>query len=277
VLILDEATDAFAGSVELDGTPFGIAVDPRGRAVYATTPGTGTLWVIDGPSARVTRKLSVGVAPYGVSVHPQNGRVYVADAYANRVYVVDAAAGTVVAEIGVGVSPVAFGAFIGPVADEVAVEYYHGAYDHYFVTAGKDEIALLDAGAFTGWVRSGQSFRVRPSGTAGAAAVCRFWSGGTFAPKSSHFYTPFDWECAKVRGDPSWSFEGTRFALNLPEPAGGCAPGRVPLYRLYNDGSSGAPNHRYTTSAIIRATMIAQGWIAEGYGSLGVIGCVQSP
>jgi hypothetical protein len=47
----------------------------------------------------------------------------------------------------------------------------------------------------------------------------------------------------------------------------------VPIYRLYNNGPGGAPNHRYTTSDAIRAQMIAQGWIPEGYGPLGVIMC----
>ncbi len=277
VLVLDAATNAFIGAAELDGTPFGIAVDPRGSAVYATTPGTGMLWIIDGRSALVTRKLAVGVAPYGVSVHPQNGRVYVADAYSNSVHVVDGTTGSIVREVGAGVSPVAFGSFVGPVADLLAIEYYHRTYDHYFLTAGENEIALLDAGAFPGWARSGQSFRVRPAGTDGAPDVCRFWSGSTFAPKSSHFYTPFDWECAKVRNDPSWTFEGTQFALNLPDSRSSCVPGRVPLYRLYNDGRSGAPNHRYTTRLNIREAMVAQGWIPEGYGTLGVIGCVRVP
>jgi len=47
-----------------------------------------------------------------------------------------------------------------------------------------------------------------------------------------------------------------------------------PLYRLYNDGQGGAPNHRYTTQAATRSAMLANGWIAEGVGELGVIGCV---
>jgi hypothetical protein len=47
----------------------------------------------------------------------------------------------------------------------------------------------------------------------------------------------------------------------------------VPLYRLYNDGQTGAPNHRYTTRATIRSQMVALGWVPEGSG-IGVIGCV---
>ena len=48
----------------------------------------------------------------------------------------------------------------------------------------------------------------------------------------------------------------------------------LPLYRLYNDGQGGAPNHRYTTSPTVRAAMMGRGWTPEGMGSLGVIACV---
>lgn len=158
-------------------------------------------------------------------------------------------------------------------ATSTAVEYFHGGYGHYFVTASPQEIAGLDAGTIRGWSRTGESFGVLEPGTPGAANVCRFWTGQTFAPKSSHFYTPFDWECATVKGNPDWRFEGEVFALTLPDAAGACTGDTVPLYRLYNDGRTGAPNHRYTTSLATRSEMLAQGWVAEGAG-IGVIGCV---
>ena len=154
-----------------------------------------------------------------------------------------------------------------------AVEYHHRSFDHYFITALPNEISALDSGTFSGWERTGQSFGVLPLNAAGSANVCRFWSHQTFAPKSSHFYTPFDWECAIVKGDPVWSFEGEMFAINLPDQNGNCPAGTLPLYRLYNDGQSAAPNHRYTTSLTTWADMIVQGWIPEGSG-VGVIGCV---
>ena len=81
--------------------------------------------------------------------------------------------------------------------------------------------------------------------TSGSANVCRFWSGQSFAPQSSHFYTPFDWECAIVKANPRWLLEGEVFAMMLPDATGACAAGGiVPLYRLYNNGQGGAPNHR---------------------------------
>ncbi len=158
-------------------------------------------------------------------------------------------------------------------AAPTAVEYYHAAYGHYFVTASVQEIAKLDAGAIGGWQRTGEAFGVQDVGTAGTANVCRFWTGQTFAPKSSHFYTPFAAECATVKGNRDWTFEGEVFAFALADANGGCAGATVPLYRLYNDGRSGAPNHRYTTRLATRAQMLSQGWIAEGSG-IGVIGCV---
>lgn len=47
----------------------------------------------------------------------------------------------------------------------------------------------------------------------------------------------------------------------------------MPIYRVYNNGHGGAPNHRFTTSLTIRARMLAAGWIPEGYGALGVSMC----
>ncbi|MFO1306631.1 MAG: metallophosphoesterase [Burkholderiales bacterium] len=158
-------------------------------------------------------------------------------------------------------------------ASSIAVEYYHAGYGHYFVTASVAEIAALDAGTPSGWSRTGESFGVFDRGTGGASAVCRFWSGQRFAPKSSHFYTPFANECATVKQNADWVYEGDVFAWALPDATGACQSGTQPLYRLYNDGKSGAPNHRYTTQAAVRTQMLAQGWIAEGAG-IGVVGCV---
>lgn len=154
---------------------------------------------------------------------------------------------------------------------EPAVEYYHAGFDHYFVTAILDEIAKLDNGTIVGWTRTGRQFNVYPSGSAGAA-TCRFFSA-TFAPKSSHFYTPYAPECATVKASPAWQFEDEVFNVVLPAGDGSCPPTTVPLYRVYNNGQGGAPNHRYTTQTAVRTQMIGQGWVPEGMG-IGVIACV---
>ncbi len=173
---------------------------------------------------------------------------------------------------------VVIGLVAGPVvaAPSPAVEYVHTGDGHYFLTASPQEIAALDAAGPGGWTRTGESFDVLEPGTPNAANVCRFWSGPTYAPRSTHFYTPFAAECARVRGDPAWTYEGEVFALMLPDAAGACAAGTLPLYRLYNGGQAGMPNHRYTTGPAIRAQMLAQGWVVEGPGA-GVTGCVPRP
>ena len=49
-------------------------------------------------------------------------------------------------------------------------------------------------------------------------------------------------------------------------PVGGaCAAGLVPVYRMYNNGQTGAPNHEFTTDlARYQALTATQGWSAEG-------------
>jgi hypothetical protein len=153
-----------------------------------------------------------------------------------------------------------------------AVEYYHRTFDHYFVTTLPEEIAALDAGVPPNWSRTGLWFGVRVLGAPGSANVCRFWSGQAFAPKSSHFYSPYAAECEDVRTKPEWRYEGEVFGLDLANAAGGCGAGLAPLYRLYNANMGGAPNHRYTTSEALRRDMIGRGWIPEGVG-IGVVGC----
>jgi hypothetical protein len=155
-----------------------------------------------------------------------------------------------------------------------AVEYYNADWGFYFLTAFSSEIAALDNGAFGGaWQRTGESFNVWPHATVGSAGTCRFFSL-VFAPRSTHFYTPVVSECNALKVNPAWSYEGIAFYL---EPAGAnglCAAGTVPLYRLYNNGMGGAPNHRYTTSLSVFDSMIATGWIFEGNGITKAFACV---
>ena len=159
---------------------------------------------------------------------------------------------------------------------QLAVEYYNAGWDHYFVTSFPEEITALDGGAFGGaWKRTGQAFNVWSESVGGALPTCRFF-GTAFAPKSSHFYTPFASECASLRSNPNWQFESIAFYLQLPDANGSCAAGSIPVYRLYNNGSGGAPNHRYTTSNAIFNQMQATGWIMEGNRMTGAFACTPS-
>jgi hypothetical protein len=113
--------------------------------------------------------------------------------------------------------------------------------------------------------------RVWSSPKAASSPACRFFST-RFDPKSSHFYTASPGECADVKGNADWRFEGEVFHVALPDAQGTCPAGTQPIYRLYNRGAGGAPNHRFTTDAAVRSSMLAQGWQAEGAG-LGVTMC----
>ena len=146
-----------------------------------------------------------------------------------------------------------------------AVEYHHIGFDHYFMTANPEEIAKLDTGMIGGWTRTGASFNVWVGDQPGTNPVCRFFSTA-FDPKSSHFYTPFQGECVLVQRSGTWQYEDRVFNMAVPDGAGTCPAGTVPVYRLYNQGMGGAPNHRYTTSLATRAAMMGIGWVPEGYG-----------
>jgi hypothetical protein len=151
-----------------------------------------------------------------------------------------------------------------------AVEYYHAGWDMYFVTALPDEIAALDGGAFGGvWTRTGQQFNVYAleGAPASSSTVSRFF-GTMFDPKSSHVYTANEAEYdALVSGAiAGWQLEGPVFSAPLPAHNGKCPAGTIPVYRLYNNGMGGAPNHRLITDANEFAQMLADGWIPEGQG-----------
>lgn len=153
-----------------------------------------------------------------------------------------------------------------------AVEYYHAGLDHYFTSADPAEIAALDAGVHAGWRRTGETLRIDAARVADTSGVCRFYLPPAFG--DSHFYSASPAECADVRARfPGFVLESEAvFAAALPEPgSGACAPGLVPVFRLWNGRAD--TNHRYTTSAALRAAMVARGAVSEGYGPAGVAFC----
>ena len=145
------------------------------------------------------------------------------------------------------------------------VEYYNAAFGHHFVTLLLNEIIALDTGMFVGWARTGEQFNVYENADAGLAAVCRFFTIA-FSPKSSHFYAPRGFGCEGTLQNSDWEFEGDVFYTPLPDANGQCPAGHLPVFRLYNNGRGGAPNHRFTTSPAIRTQMVASGYVGEGAG-----------
>ena len=62
------------------------------------------------------------------------------------------------------------------------------------------------------------------------------------------------------------------FFVALPDPTtGACGGGTAAVYRLWNQRADS--NHRYTTSTATKTQMLAQGYVAEGYGPDAVAMC----
>ncbi|HVF63744.1 MAG TPA: hypothetical protein VNE58_07105 [Casimicrobiaceae bacterium] len=143
------------------------------------------------------------------------------------------------------------------------VEFYNDSLDHYFITAEPAEIAMLDQGVVVpGWQRTGFAFKSFAPGSSAASATCRFFGTPGRGP-NSHFFTIDVNECAIVRGNPAWTFEGLAFEA-LPITSSLCPTGRVIVWRLYNNGIGGQANHRYLTSHSEIGDMVGAGWLVEG-------------
>jgi hypothetical protein len=163
-----------------------------------------------------------------------------------------------------------------------AVEFYNDDLHHYFVTSDPQEKSDLDNGVHPGWTRTGEQFNIYVqdptplSGQFALAPVCRFYGLPAFG-LDTHFYSAFESECNAVAAKwPDLWINETQdaFRVHLPDILdGSCPPDTSPLYRLYNERPDA--NHRYTTSPSIRSEMIAQGWMPEGFGPLGVAMCVR--
>jgi murein DD-endopeptidase MepM/ murein hydrolase activator NlpD len=142
------------------------------------------------------------------------------------------------------------------------VEYYAPSLNHYFMTGFTDEEAKLDAGSpIAGWNRTGGSFPAFAATGAGLSTVCRFF-GTPGLGVNTHFYTAFDFECAAVKQNPGWIFEANAYYIAADVVQ--CPASTRPVFRLYNNGMGGEPNHRYTTRWPVINEMQAEGWLLEG-------------
>jgi len=157
-----------------------------------------------------------------------------------------------------------------PVA--LAVEYYNSSRDHYFSTAAAQEIRDLDNGVFFGWKRTGYAFNAYLAAQTGFGPVCRFYIPPGYG--DSHFYSASPAECAVALAKyPFFVYESPNvFYVALPDiTTGACPANTIPVYRVWDRRVD--TNHRYMTSAAVRAYMVASGWVAEGYGPDQVIMC----
>jgi hypothetical protein len=147
----------------------------------------------------------------------------------------------------------------------VAVEFYHAGYDHYFVAASAQDISDLDNGVHPGWSRTNYVFDVWDRAGGNTNPVCRYYIPPGYG--DSHFFSASPEECAIALVKFPFLVKETdaAFYIALPDTTtGACASDEVPVYRLWNGRTDS--NHRYTTSVTIKSLMIANGYVAEGYG-----------
>ena len=146
-------------------------------------------------------------------------------------------------------------------------EYRNPTTLDYFMTADEREIVALETGKVAGWSSTFRSFLL--DATVGSP-MCRFYSA-SFPGKAPHFYTAIPEECAAVKNNSAWTFEGGVGYAGLPNSMGQCVIG-MPLYRAYNNGKFGAPSHRYRAGSPLLDMVLYEGWVDEG-----VVACLPGP
>lgn len=268
-------------------TPNGIAWPPAGFVPYQNLPASSNRWSFSFPganfsSAQVTMEGPAGAIP--VTLEPiatgfgdntivflpagfNYGRPASDTTYTVRITGMSGAAVppsmqytvTVIDPAVAGPSPV------------TVVEFYNQALDHYFITWGAEEIALLDAGTqIRGWTRTGKSFKAYASAQAGATDICRIY----IIPLrgDSHFFGRGQKECADtMAAHPDFILEEPKYMAMFLPVAGVCPAGTLAVYRVFSNRADA--NHRYMTEAAVRAEMVARGWLAEGDGPDLVVLC----
>lgn len=163
---------------------------------------------------------------------------------------------------------------VGHPAAVPAIEYFNAGFGHHISVVNPVEIAKLDSGEFVGWARTGYFFNVYPVGTPGTVPIDRFFTTA-FPPKSSHVFAADAAESAKIKQNPVWQFEGTVFGALLPAADGSCPLGTRRVSRVYNNGLTGAPNHRFADEDIVIGAALGAGGVLEGRGPEGAFYCTE--
>jgi len=254
VTIINTDTDTVDKTVTVGTTPVDLIVDANGGNIYVVNQGSNSVSILDAGTETVIDTLAVGVAPWRII----DGL--------NHIYVLNTN--------GAAADTVTIAAEENTLAGtQIATEFYEADFNHYFNTDDEVETRLLVDGIFgDAWHRTFEFFRVWTTPGPGRLPVCRLFSA-SFGTLSSHFYTLNANEC-QFRAANGWVLESSAFYYLMPTDANGnCPAGTAPLFRVYNNGMGGAPNHRLTGDIITRDIMITLGWIPEGNGPLIIFAC----
>ena len=137
LFVIDDG-DRVSGMIEMKEPAVALALSADGAVLYAVTPESNSLAIINVSAGQVVTNVPVGLTPLGLTVTP-DGRVLVANSISNDVTVVDPVARTAIAQVAVGkasvdISPTCGNilAGIGPYAIErglVAAKVMDGSAD----------------------------------------------------------------------------------------------------------------------------------------------------
>ncbi len=118
-------------SIDVGGSPTGVAVNPVTGLAYVADPEAGAVSVVDPARAAVVAQVHVGGEPGDVAVDAKAGRIYVANPPAGTVVVLDARTHDLVSVIGAGTGASALA--VDEQADRV-----------YAASGGTGSLAVLD-------------------------------------------------------------------------------------------------------------------------------------
>ena len=297
VSVIDSTTDTVIKIIPSgQGTKNFVTVNAVYHRAYLPNGADGTLTIINTDTDTVTNTVAVGTNPADSIVDANGGDIYVVNNGSNNVSILNAATEVVIDTLAVGIGPFrivdalnhllvlnANGASVDSVTiaaeentlagTQIATEFYEADFNHYFYTDDEVETRLLVDGIFgDGWHRTFRFFRVWTTPGPGRLPVCRLFSA-SFGTLSSHFYTMIPSEC-QFRAANGWVLESSAFFYLMPTDAtGNCPAGTAPLFRVYNNGMGGAPNHRLMPDTATRDFMNTLGWISEGNGPLIIFAC----
>ena len=156
------------------------------------------------------------------------------------------------------------------------VEYYDAALDHYLITADPVEMESLDTFGSARWQRTGHVFYAWSSASAAPAGitprnVCRFYSGPEHLI-DSYFFTADPAECTAVSTRAQWSLQSSAaFYIEVPDAAGNCREGTLPVYRFFNGRRDASQRH--TIDLSVRRAMLNRVWVPDGNGANGAAMC----
>jgi hypothetical protein len=163
-----------------------------------------------------------------------------------------------------------------PAGTAAVVEFHDATLDHYFVTSDPFEMATLDAD-YMRWRRTGHVFYAWIDPTQAPPGVfpqpvCRFYAGPA-QQIDSHWFSADPVECGTVLSlSPGWALQtSAAFWVEMPDFAGQCRAGTLPVYRFFNNRRDA--NQRHTVDLSVKRAMINRAWVPDGKGSNGAAFC----